>query len=137
MVQSFRRNWDMITDAFKNGGIVEGIKAIGVTLLDAVLMPLQQLLEIAGKLPGKLGAMAIEGAAKIENFREGLGVSTGETGGESEKVNPQQERQEGLSKELKESLQKVSIDINDTTGAASVTSDSDLVPINVTSTAGI
>jgi len=138
MIQSFRRNWDMITDAFKNGGIVEGIKAIGVTLLDAVLMPLQQLLEIAGNLPGKLGALAIEGAAKIENFRESLGVNTGETGGDSEKVNPAQERQDSLTKTLEtKASQNVTIDVNDATGAASVSTDNDIVPINVTSTAGI
>tara|TARA_R110001599_G_scaffold318295_1_gene527887 strand:- start:1610 stop:3553 length:1944 start_codon:yes stop_codon:yes gene_type:complete len=130
LVQSFRRNWELIGDAFKEGGMLAGIKMIGKTLLDSILMPLQQLLEIASGLPGKMGALAATGAAKIEAFRAELGLNVEK----KELANPAQERQEGLSKELKESLQKVSIDINDNTGNAEVSSDADFVPINVTST---
>lgn len=75
LIQSFRRNWDMITKAFKEGGILAGIKAIGVTILDAILSPLQRVLELAGRLPGKMGAWARSGASSIESFRRGMGVT--------------------------------------------------------------
>ncbi len=45
LIQSFRNNWENIKKAFTTGGMVEGLKAIGATLLDAVLLPLQQILE--------------------------------------------------------------------------------------------
>ncbi len=70
MVQSFRRHWDSITEAFNKGGIVGGLKRIGQVMLDAVLMPLQQLLELASKLPGSLGEIASSGAIGIENLRK-------------------------------------------------------------------
>lgn len=70
LVQSFRRHWDSITEAFNQGGIVSGLKRIGLVMLDAVLMPLQQLLEIASKLPGSLGDLASSGVTGIENLRK-------------------------------------------------------------------
>lgn len=73
LVQSFRRNWEMVTEAFKTGGILEGIKAIGKVLLDAVLMPVQQLLELLAKIPG-MGGLAGAGAEKIKGLRESMGT---------------------------------------------------------------
>lgn len=52
LVQAFRRNWDMITAAFKEGGIMAGIKAIGAVLLDSILMPMEQLLGLIAKATG-------------------------------------------------------------------------------------
>ena len=75
LVQSFRRNWDMIGEAFSEGGFLKGLLAIGVTLIDAVLMPLQQILELASNIPG-VGNLAGAGAAKILELRESLGVNT-------------------------------------------------------------
>lgn len=74
-VQSFRRNWDMLKEAFKNGGILGALKAIGKVFLDALLAPLQKVLEIAGKIPGKLGRLASSGADKLRAFRSSMGVS--------------------------------------------------------------
>ena len=74
LVQSFRRNWEMISEAFKTGGIIAGLKAIGATILDALLMPLQKILEIASKIPG-VGKFAASAASKLADFREGLGVN--------------------------------------------------------------
>lgn len=75
MVQSFRRNWDAIGTAFKNGNIVEGFLLIGATILDAVLMPLQQVFELMSKIPG-VGSFAQAGADQIEKFRAELGLNT-------------------------------------------------------------
>ena len=68
LIQSFRKNWEMVTAAFKTGGIKAGLLAIGKTILDAVLMPLQQLLELIGKIPGL--SIATKGAEKIAAMRE-------------------------------------------------------------------
>ncbi len=73
LIQSFRRNWDAIKKAFTDGGIMAGLKKIGAVIIDALLMPVQQLLELASNIPG-LGKLAGKGAAKIESIRRGLGV---------------------------------------------------------------
>lgn len=71
LVQSFRRHWDDIKKAFTDGGFLAGIKMIGLTILDAILMPVQQLLEILSHIPG-LGQLAQFGADKIEELRGNL-----------------------------------------------------------------
>lgn len=71
LVQSFRRHWDDIKQAFTDGGFLAGIKMIGLTILDAILMPVQQLLEILSHIPG-LGQLAQFGADKIEELRGNL-----------------------------------------------------------------
>lgn len=73
VVQSFRRHWDSITDAFTNGGIVAGIKRIGLVLLDAILMPMEQLLSILSHIPG-LGKLADGGKNMIAQLRSNLNL---------------------------------------------------------------
>jgi len=134
VLASVWRNWDIIAQGFKDGGILGGLKAIGVTLLDAVLMPLQQILTVASKLPGKVGQLAAEGAKSIEDFRADMGVNV--AGSETpESVNPEASRQEAMAQRM-ETVQKqnVSIDVKDSTGRAKVESDNDVVPVNVTNT---
>jgi hypothetical protein len=76
LIQSFRRNWDLITEAFTNGGIVEGIKMIGITILDAILMPIQQMLELAGDYLGL--DFAKSGAESLKQFRKEMGANVEE-----------------------------------------------------------
>lgn len=71
MVQSFRANWDSVVKAFKTDGILGGLKRIGQVLLDAMLKPVQTLLEILAKIPG-LGHLAEGGAKKIAEIRKNL-----------------------------------------------------------------
>jgi TP901 family phage tail tape measure protein len=73
MVQSFRRNWIGIKDAFTDGGFIAGIKKIGVTILDAILMPIQQLLKLVSKIPGL--DIVGDAALKIEEIRRKIGVN--------------------------------------------------------------
>jgi TP901 family phage tail tape measure protein len=75
IIQSFRRHWDSVVSAFKTDGILAGLKRIGLVLLDAVLMPMQQLLELASKIP-MVGDLAGKGAAKIEQLRRNLNLVT-------------------------------------------------------------
>ena len=70
LIQSFRKNWDLVKASFSQGGILKGLLTIGKVILDAILMPVQQLLELLGKIPGL--DIANTGAAKIENFRNNL-----------------------------------------------------------------
>ncbi len=129
LIMSFRRNWEMITEAFKTGGIVAGLKAIGVTLLDAVLMPLQQVLKIIANLTG--AEWAKNAMAGIEGFRKDLGVEVTPT------LNPKAEQQNALSESIRTERQNVGIDINDKTGRAEITkNDNQLVPIKLSSTMG-
>jgi TP901 family phage tail tape measure protein len=74
IIQSFRRHWDSIKQAFTDGGIVAGLKRIGLVLLDAILMPVQQLLEVLSKIPG-LGGLAQKGADAINGLREKLNLA--------------------------------------------------------------
>lgn len=75
LVQSFSRNWNMIVQAFKSEGILGGIKAIGITILDTILYPIQQLLHLLGKIPG-LG-IAESLSAELNKFRGSMGINVG------------------------------------------------------------
>lgn len=75
IIQSLRRNWDMLTKAFKEGGLKGLFIGLGKVFVDALLMPLQQLLLLASKIPGSIGSAAAEGAAKIQAMRNDIGVN--------------------------------------------------------------
>ena len=77
LIQSFRRNWDSIVQAFKTDGIIGGIKRIGIVILDALLMPIQQLLELIAKIPG-MGKVAGGAADWIKDQRQKLNLVTEE-----------------------------------------------------------
>ena len=68
-----RRNWDSVVSAFKDGGILAGLKRIGLVLLDTILYPVQQLLSLLSNIPG-LGHLAAKGAAHIEGLRNRLNL---------------------------------------------------------------
>ena len=79
MFKSLYDHWESIKKAFADGGILAGLKRIGIVLLDALLKPIQQLLSLIGKIPG-MGAVAAFGAAKIQELRKNLDLITpGET----------------------------------------------------------
>lgn len=154
LIQSFRRNWDLIKKAFTEGGIIEGIKMIGKTILDSMLSPLQHLLELAAKLPGKMGDWASAGAEKLNNFRSRLGVNmdddSGDPASSKEPVSiagidsggegvtsPEVLNSKILQETITKQQQNVKIDIADKTGRASVESDNDLASVNVTPTNGL
>lgn len=73
LVQSFRRNWDMIKKSFSEGGILSGIKAIGKTIFDAILQPLQQLFGLIAKWTD--ADWAKSAADEIGKFRNEMGVN--------------------------------------------------------------
>ena len=111
LVQSFRRNWDGIKESFKTGGIVAGLKMIGATVIDAILMPLQQLLELLSRIPGSIGEFAGAGAAKILEIRENIGVNTTTDESGVPLVDTNLTR-ETLATERTERLERQQVDIN-------------------------
>lgn len=143
LIQSFRRNWDMIKEAFKNDGIIGGLKAIGATLLDVILMPLQQVFKLLSKLPSFLGGnLAADAMKGVESFRAKIGVNTttdesGKSLATKEVLNADATKQSEMTKTLN-SVQKqnVAINIKDSTGKAAVDSDNSIVPIKLSSTLG-
>lgn len=154
LIQSFRRNWDDIVKAFSTDGLLAGFKAIGATILDAVLMPLQQVFKLMSNIPG-LGSFASDAVKNIEAFRNkiGVNVSTDESGkfinptepivspSDSTQpvvpaINTEALKQESLKQIIEEKRQNVAIDINDNTGKAKVKSDNQMVPVNLTTTFG-
>jgi hypothetical protein len=76
LIQSFRNHWDSITEAFEKGGIVEGIKKIGAVLLDAVLYPLQQLLQGIASIDPT--GIAQKGLNALKGFRTKLELTEGD-----------------------------------------------------------
>ncbi len=122
LVQSFRNNWEMITKAFKTEGMIAGIKAIGITIFDVILLPLQQVLELIGKIPG-LG-FASDAASSLEGFRQGLGLDqkSGESDTPSPLINPELDRQERFERTLIETkqAQDITLTVNDPKGNVDV-----------------
>lgn len=126
VIMALRRNWDMIVSAFKEGGIMAGIKAIGKVLFDAILMPVQQLVGLIAKVTGADWAKSASKALEI--YREKSGVNT-------EKVNTKATQQEATNSTIKEiQQQNVGITIKDKTGRAELESDRNFIPIKLTST---
>jgi TP901 family phage tail tape measure protein len=51
-IMIIRDQWDSIVNAFQSEGILGGLKRIGIVLLDVLLKPLQQVLEMVEKVTG-------------------------------------------------------------------------------------
>lgn len=81
--KSIYDHWESIKTAFQTDGIVGGLKRIGLVLLDALLKPLQQILELAAKLDPT--GLAQKGVDKLKAFREGNNLVTP---GENDPKNP-------------------------------------------------
>ncbi len=130
LIQSFRRNWEMITSAFENGGFIAGIKAIGVAIFDMILMPLQQIFELIEKIPG-MGDLGWSSA--IEGFRKDIGATI-ET---KEEVNPKLAEQNGLVQRLENtSTSNVNLNVNDPNNRTTVQAENLPPNVRIGSTVG-
>lgn len=136
IIQSFRRNWEMVKEAFATDGILGGLKAIGLVLLDAILMPVQQLLELLAKIPG-MEDLAGSGAKKILELRQGLGVNTGPTDTPALQ-SPQMTQAQATNETITTQRNNVAIDINDPGGNVKGTSSKGplAIPVKTTPTNG-
>ena len=131
VIQSFRRNWDMVVNAFKTGGIMGALKAIGKVLLDALLMPVQQLLNLLSKVPG-MANLASKGVDKIQQMRDALGVNTGD----SKPLLSSSEVKQGqvTNENINTTNNKLDINVNDPGGNVKSTKSKGPIPIPVRTT---
>lgn len=75
MFLNIKTHWDSIVSAFTEGGIIAGLKRIGLVIIDALVMPIQQALQLISKIPGM--SIAGEWAGKVEQWRQNiLGINT-------------------------------------------------------------
>lgn len=114
LIQSFRRHWDSVGKAFRTGGIIQGIKAIGLTIVDAILQPVQQLLQLIKKFTGfDLGVGAITGLRT--DVAAGLGEHAPGVSLPAPSLNPDATREESVFLRTNETTQtkKVQIEIED------------------------
>jgi hypothetical protein len=134
LIQAFRRNWELISEAFKTDGMVAGIKMIGITLLDVVLMPLQQILEIISKVTG--ADWAKTAADNVNKFRSSIGTNLGNEsqGPTLETGNPAQNRAEMISKNIEEKRSQAFLSITTPPGFGSDLSAPPDFPIQLSST---
>lgn len=138
LVQAFRRNWEMISLAFKSEGMIGGLKAIGKTIIDVILMPLEQLMGIISKFTGFDWAASAQSG--LHKLRTDIGVNT--TTDESGNALPTKELLSTKAAQQDAILQqnentnnaKVAITIKDPNNRTSAESDNDLVEIKTTST---
>ena len=75
IVTSFIKHWESIKTAFTDGGILAGIKRIGFVIIDAMLKPVNALLDLLAKIPG-LGNLASKGSKWISDLRANLDQKT-------------------------------------------------------------
>lgn len=75
VINSIVESFDSIKKAFSDGGILAGIKAIGLAILNGLLAPIQSFLEMLSKIPG-IGNLAGKGAAALDNLRSNLSGPT-------------------------------------------------------------
>lgn len=132
-IMSLRSNWDMIVKAFKDGGIIAGIEAIGRVLLDVLLKPVQSLLGLLSKIPG-LGSIAGDAMKNISDFRSTLDVKG--SGSEPLFAPPSKTVNVDNSGNSK-STNKVDINILDPKNRTSVKGLGSKNGVNVTKTSGI
>lgn len=139
LIQSFRRNWDSIVSSFRSGDILGGIVKIGGAVVDAILMPLQQVFQLIAKFTGF--DWASSAASGIAQFRSNLGVNTttDESGQPLENkpvVNPKVAQNEALSKTIETTNQNATLDIFGAPQGSKLTPGKGPLKINMTTTMG-
>ncbi|GIJ95138.1 hypothetical protein CAPN002_23560 [Capnocytophaga stomatis] len=87
-IKTLWKHWDSVKKAFTDGGIIEGLKRIGLVILDMLLVPVQQLLELLSYIPG-LEGLANKGVEAIQEFRDKMQLS------DNDKKEPEEEAPEG------------------------------------------
>jgi len=110
LIKTFRKNWDAIKKAFTVGGIIAGLKAVGKTILEALLYPIIQLLKLINKIPG-----AGKYVAPALNWLEGVNDSIA--------LNPDAAAAEVVQKNFVEQRNTATLNINDKSNSAEVEDD--------------
>ena len=85
LIESVVKNWNHFIETFKTDGIMAGLKEIGKVLLDAVLYPIERLLNGVAKIPGAgkyVGKWADDLRATRERLNPLVNVKTATEGTE-------------------------------------------------------
>ena len=73
---SIKNNWESIIEAFKTDGIIGGLKRIRLVLFDALIKPLQQILEMINEYdPTDISTKMLN---SVKDFRKNNGLITNE-----------------------------------------------------------
>ena len=149
LIKTLYDDWGLIKKAFNADGFTGAFKAIGRSILDSILGPLQQVLEVVANLTGS--DLAKNSAASIQAFRNnmygydnnpadmGNGVPVDGSGGFLGLVNPkllQTERLEQTINKNNSTKQNVSIQVEAKGADAKVKENTGGVPIVIGSTLG-
>ncbi len=146
LISGLARRWEGITEAFREGGFLEGIRAIGKAILSIILQPIEWVLKAIGKLTG--AKWATNWSKSIEGLRGNLDKGLLKPGGvtkeskgsvEAEKpVNPARDQALFMQKSILETNnnQNVQINIDDSTGRARLTGQLQPIPVMMKNTKG-
>lgn len=74
-IQTFKKHWESLKAAFKDGGIIAGLKRLGFVLFDALTTPVVKLLEALQSIP-KIGGLATKALNKINNLKDKFDKAT-------------------------------------------------------------
>lgn len=84
VINAFKKiydHWESIKRAFQTEGIIGGLKRLGMVLLDAIMHPIEQILNLISKLPGALGRAGASARDELHRFRSSQNLVTkGEEG---------------------------------------------------------
>jgi len=100
LIKTIYNHWQRIKNAFADKGIIGGLKAIGVAILDAILLPIQTILETVAMLPEWLGGgVAKSGAEGIKSMRKQIGALNSEVEETGKKAKEMDKAMGGQNKE--------------------------------------
>lgn len=135
LIMSLKKHWSDITTAFKDGGIISGLKAIASVMLEAIVYPLQQAWALVQKITGASAgpSTAASKASVFQPFYDKYNLQ-GVTARAPALSTKQAEQENFVQRYLEQLKQMVNINIKDETGRASVNSKGNVVPINLSST---
>ena len=129
-IMQIKAHWDSITEAFESEGILGGIKRIGIVLMDALLYPVQQLLELCSKIPG-VGNLAAGAAEKIHSVRERLNLTENETKEEKAEDGTAKTKTEGGSIRIGSGTSPIGEAISGSASAATADKGGQIKNINI------
>lgn len=75
VIRKFKEHWESLKAAFKDGGIIAGLKRLGFVLFDALTTPVVKLLEALQSIP-KIGGLATKALNKINNLKDKFDKAT-------------------------------------------------------------
>jgi TP901 family phage tail tape measure protein len=109
VVMGIQKHWDSIVQVFKEDGILDGIKKIGVVIFDSMLAPIQQFIGFLAKIPG-VGDLVAPAMKYIEGIRTNLDLTNDSNEPEKNPIIPTE--QNIFNKMSIENTSKGSIDLN-------------------------